>query len=68
MRTTVSGWVARDGLQPDDAFVDSVPYGETRRYLRRVLRSYDVYRRLYPTEAEAERDGASAQPEAAGDR
>ena len=46
----VSGWVARDGHQPDDAFVDSVPYGETRRYLRRVLRSYRVYRYLYAAE------------------
>jgi len=30
-----------------DRFVDSVPYNETRRYLRRVLRSYRVYRLLY---------------------
>ena len=27
--------------------MESVPYGETRRYLRRVLRSYRVYRLLY---------------------
>ncbi|MFQ5513454.1 MAG: transglycosylase SLT domain-containing protein [Myxococcota bacterium] len=43
----VDGWIARDGVQPSDAFVESVPYGETRRYLRRVLRSYQVYRLLY---------------------
>ena len=44
----VSRWLDSAGAQPDDVFVDSVPYGETRRYLRRVLRSYRVYRLLYP--------------------
>ncbi len=43
----VTVWMARDGRLPDDAFVESVPYGETRRYLRRVLRSQRVYRLLY---------------------
>ncbi len=43
----VSEWRARDGALAQDAFVESVPYGETRRYLRRVLRSYRVYRLLY---------------------
>lgn len=65
----VSGWVERDGLQPDDAFVDSVPYGETRRYLRRVLRSYHVYRRLYAAEVETPQKAVvRAQPEAAEGR
>jgi soluble lytic murein transglycosylase len=44
----VTRWLDRDGSLPPDVFVDSVPYGETRRYLRRVLRSYHMYRLLYP--------------------
>jgi len=44
----VNGWTARGGAEPLDRFVDSVPYNETRRYLRRVLRSYRVYQLLYP--------------------
>jgi len=44
----VARWLDHDGTQPPDIFVDSVPYGETRRYLRRVLRSYHLYERLYP--------------------
>jgi soluble lytic murein transglycosylase len=44
----VTRWLDSAGAQPADVFVDSVPYGETRRYLRRVLRSYRVYRALYP--------------------
>ncbi len=43
----VRGWISRNGALAEDAFVESVPYGETRRYLRRVLRSYHVYRLLY---------------------
>ncbi len=43
----VTEWMSRDGHLPDDFFVESVPYGETRRYLRRVLRSYSVYELLY---------------------
>jgi soluble lytic murein transglycosylase len=44
----VNRWLRQDGRQANDAFVESIPYGETRRYLRRVLRSQRVYRLLYP--------------------
>ena len=43
----VTEWRTRDGVLAHDAFVESVPYGETRRYLRRVLRSYRMYHVLY---------------------
>jgi soluble lytic murein transglycosylase len=43
----VGRWVSRDGQGDFDIFVDSVPYGETRRYLRKVIRSFRVYRILY---------------------
>jgi soluble lytic murein transglycosylase len=49
----VSGWVNLYGTQRQDEFVDSVPYGETRRYLRRVIRSYHVYKWLYDRDAKA---------------
>jgi soluble lytic murein transglycosylase len=50
----VTRWLGREGDLPPDEFVDSVPYGETRRYLRRVLRSYQMYRLLYPEAAAPE--------------
>ena len=31
----------------DDVFVESMPYGQTQSYTRRVLRSYWLYGRLY---------------------
>jgi soluble lytic murein transglycosylase len=43
----VGRWLSRDGDGEIDIFVDSVPYGETRRYLRRVMRSFHMYRLLY---------------------
>ncbi len=45
--SAVSQWLKRDGRRAHDAFVESVPYGETRRYLRRVVRSQRVYQLLY---------------------
>jgi soluble lytic murein transglycosylase len=43
----VSRWLEeRPGL-PDDEFVETIPYSQTRRYVKRVLRSRHVYRVLY---------------------
>ncbi len=59
----VSGWTSRlqaDVSLPVDRFVDSVPYNETRRYLRRVLRSYQMYRLLYGDSLRGKPAGASA--------
>jgi soluble lytic murein transglycosylase len=46
----VETWAAEQDPFVTDVFVDSVPYGETRRYVRRVLRSYRLYRLLYGPE------------------
>ena len=35
-------------LKEQDAFIEDIPYGETRNYVKKVLKSYQVYRRLYP--------------------
>lgn len=39
-------WRAATDL-PEDLFVDSIPYGETRQYVREVLANYVIYKRLY---------------------
>lgn len=36
-------WMRREGTRDFDAFVESIPYEETRRYTRRVLQTYGVY-------------------------
>ncbi len=42
----MDGWLRAFGTLPLDEFVERIPYRETRRYVRRVLETYMVYRRL----------------------
>jgi len=39
-------WKAAQGL-PEDLFVDTIPYSETRAYVREVYTNYEMYKRLY---------------------
>jgi soluble lytic murein transglycosylase len=43
----VSSWIAKNGATDWEEFVEMIPYQETRQYVKRVLRSYWEYRRLY---------------------
>ena len=45
----VASWKRRNGRLDDDEFVEEIPFLETRRYVKRVLRSYGVYASLYKT-------------------
>jgi soluble lytic murein transglycosylase len=46
----VASWLLKlSGLDPDE-FVEEIPFQETRNYVRRVLRSYGVYKALYDNE------------------
>ena len=40
----VERWLPEQGVLPADAWVDSVPYSETRKYVQRVLASEAVFR------------------------
>ncbi len=42
----VSSWLKK-GPKELDEFVEEIPYRETRAYIKRVLRSYEEYRRIY---------------------
>lgn len=43
----VAGWLRENGALSDDEWVEAIPYAQTRGYVRRVLRSVQVYRALY---------------------
>jgi soluble lytic murein transglycosylase len=43
----VAKWEQRYGTRPEDELVELVSFRETRDYVKRVLRNYEVYRRLY---------------------
>ena len=42
----VADWVD-EGQRPDDEWVESIPYAQTRSYVKRVMRSLQAYRLLY---------------------
>ncbi|MEE9258768.1 MAG: transglycosylase SLT domain-containing protein, partial [Nitrospinaceae bacterium] len=45
-------WLKRfSDLNDQDVFIESIPYPETRRYVKHVLRNYGIYRILYPLPA-----------------
>ncbi len=43
----VERWLAQNGALEDDAWIESIPYDQTRAYAKRVLRSFTVYQALY---------------------
>jgi soluble lytic murein transglycosylase len=44
----VAGWSGRNGASSDaDAFVETIPFMETRGYVKKVLRNYAEYKRIY---------------------
>jgi len=49
----VTKWVQQFGSLESDEFIESIPYTETRLYVKRVLRSYREYRRVNGQECAA---------------
>ena len=44
----VSGWLRGDrGRLEDDVWVEEIPYSQTQAYVKRVLRSFHIYRSFY---------------------
>jgi soluble lytic murein transglycosylase len=44
----VSGWLGKSGGSIErDEFVEAIPYSETRGYVKKVLRNYAEYKRIY---------------------
>ena len=43
----VKKWKRRYGGLEKQAFLEKIPFDETRRYVKKVMRSYLIYRRLY---------------------
>jgi soluble lytic murein transglycosylase len=43
----VARWIEENPGQEDDEWVEAIPYDQTRKYVKRVLRSQQLYRVLY---------------------
>ncbi|HVS31995.1 MAG TPA: transglycosylase SLT domain-containing protein [Thermoanaerobaculia bacterium] len=50
----VGRWLARTGIDDLDLFVESIPYAETRLYVKTVTRNRYEYRRIYESSARVE--------------
>ncbi|MBI3582488.1 MAG: tetratricopeptide repeat protein [Nitrospinae bacterium] len=48
--TAVKTWIEKFGTLPEDEFIEKITYPETRGYVKKVLRNYENYKRLYGTE------------------
>ena len=44
---TVGKWIAQSGIDDMDLFVETIPYAETRLYVKSVSRNRFEYRRIY---------------------
>jgi soluble lytic murein transglycosylase len=47
--TNLRRWMDKAPKDDFDLFVESIPADETRRYVKKVFRSYAIYRSLYPS-------------------
>jgi soluble lytic murein transglycosylase len=50
----VQRWLERLGFADEEAFIEEIPYAETRNYVKRVLGTYYRYRQLYGAEESRE--------------
>jgi soluble lytic murein transglycosylase-like protein len=64
-KQAVQRWLARGGFPDEEAFVEDIPYAETRNYVKRVLGSYHRYQQVYGGEPRAPSpEPRSAEPRA----
>lgn len=45
--SNVNNWLKRN-YTDEDEFVEDIPFGETRNYVKKVIKSYFIYKMLYP--------------------
>jgi soluble lytic murein transglycosylase len=58
----VQSWKEKNGALTDPAaFVENIPYTETRGYVKKVLRNYDEYRRIYGGAPQAGPDASTGK-------
>ena len=44
---TVQGWIDEGIIKADGSDIENIPYKETNMYVRKILKDYDIYKRLY---------------------
>ena len=44
---TVDNWLEKEIIKKDGSDIENIPYKETNNYVRKVLRDYKIYEKLY---------------------
>lgn len=44
---TVDKWIERKIIEADGSNIENIPYKETNNYVRKIIRDYDIYTKLY---------------------
>lgn len=44
---TVDNWIKKGTLKSDGSDIENIPYKETNQYVRKILRDYDIYQKIY---------------------
>ena len=44
---TVDNWIEKGTIKSDGSDIENIPYKETNQYVRKILRDYDIYQKLY---------------------
>ena len=43
----VDGWIEKGTLKKDGSDIENIPFTETNNYVRKILRDYEIYKKLY---------------------
>lgn len=46
----VNTWIREGTIQKDGSDVENIPYKETNTYVRKIIRDYDIYQKIYQKE------------------
>lgn len=46
----VNAWIREGTIQKDGSDIENIPYKETNTYVRKIIRDYDIYQKIYPKE------------------
>ena len=44
---TVDIWIEKGVIKKDGSDIENIPYKETNNYVRKIVRDYKIYQRLY---------------------
>lgn len=44
---TVDRWIEEGIIKEDGSDIENIPYKETNNYVRKIIRDYEIYEKLY---------------------